>query len=99
MYNAQNWNGLVAMEAMDSIVLAQLREIRPGVAAGIYGMLEDGYCSVGDYTKAIELHTQTLAIAEEMGDRAVQGASCSSLGICYMSLGQYDKAIKLHEQL
>jgi hypothetical protein len=35
-----------------------------------YGNLGNAYGSQGDYAKAIEYHTQRLAIAKEVGDRA-----------------------------
>ncbi len=52
----------------------------------------------GDYAKAIEYHTQHLAIAKEVGDRAGEGAAYANLGIAYQSHGDYAKAIEYHTQ-
>ena len=47
---------------------------------------------LGHYAKAIKLHEQDRAIAEEVGDREGQGSACANLGSCYGSMGQYSKA-------
>jgi tetratricopeptide (TPR) repeat protein len=46
----------------------------------------------------MELFEQSLAISEELGDRAGQGKTLHGLGNCYESLGQYAKAIDLFLQ-
>ena len=38
--------------------------------------------------KAIEYHTQRLAIAKEVGDRAGEGAAYGKLGTCHMHLNE-----------
>jgi tetratricopeptide (TPR) repeat protein len=63
-----------------------------------YGNLGNAYRSQGDYTKAIEYHTQRLAIAKEVGDRAGEGTAYANLGIAYRSLGDFSKAIEYHMQ-
>jgi hypothetical protein len=40
-----------------------------------YGNLGNAYRSQGDFSKAIEYHTQHLVIAKEVGDRAGDGAA------------------------
>ena len=59
-----------------------------------------GHChySLGDYRQAIDLHTQALAIARDIGDRQGEGAALGNLGLCYSSLGDYRQAIDLHTQ-
>ena len=64
---AQNWRGLVALEVTASAAAAQLRETRPDLAAGIYGMLGTGCWELGQYDKAITLHKE--------GDRSDGGRS------------------------
>jgi hypothetical protein len=44
--------------------------------------------------KAIEYHTQRLAIAKEVGDRAGEGAAYGSLGCAYNLQGSVSKAIE-----
>ena len=98
LYTARNWRGLVALEATVRAAAAQLRETRPDFIAEIYGMLGTGCSQLGQYTEAIELSEQGLAIAVEAGDRLGERRAYITLGGCYKQLGQYAKAIKLHEQ-
>jgi hypothetical protein len=53
-----------------------------------YGNLGNAYRSQGDYAKAIEDHTQYLAIAKEVGDRGGEGAAYGNLGIDHMYLNE-----------
>ena len=53
---------------------------------------------VGDYRRAIELHTEALGIAREIGDRRGEGVDLGNLGNCHYSLGDYRQAIDLHSQ-
>jgi hypothetical protein len=46
----------------------------------------------GDFSNAIEYHTQDLAIAK-VGDRAGEGRVCGSLGRGHMYLNEYDKGV------
>ena len=59
-----------------------------------------GLChfSLGDYRQAIDLHTQALAIARDIGDRRGEGAALGNLGICHCRLGEYRQAIDLLTQ-
>ena len=59
-----------------------------------------GIChlSLGEYERAIDLHTQALAIARDIGDRQGEGAALGNLGLCHSSLGEYERAIDLHTQ-
>jgi hypothetical protein len=54
------------------------------------GLLTKPYLSQA----AIEYHTQSLAIAKEVGDRAGEGRAFANLGDAYQMLGDVDKAIK-----
>ena len=77
----------------------------------IYGRITDptlnvvhlanlGIChaSLGDYRRAIKLHTQALAIARRTGDRYAEGSQLGNLGACHLLLGDYRRAIKLQTQ-
>ncbi|MEA5567788.1 tetratricopeptide repeat protein [Anabaena sp. UHCC 0399] len=60
--------------------------------------LGNAYFYLGQYTKSINLHQQSLEIFKEIGDRQGEGTSLNNLGNAYRSLGQYLKAIDLHQQ-
>ena len=70
----------------------------PGIASFVYSTLGRAYLSLGDYAKAIEYHTQHLAIAKEVGDRAGKGRAYANLGCTYGSQENYAKAIDYHTQ-
>jgi tetratricopeptide (TPR) repeat protein len=52
--------------------------------------------SLGDYPQAIDLYTQALAIARDLGDRRLEGTALDGLGTCHYRLGDYQHAIDLH---
>ena len=71
---------------------------RPGGEGRTCGNLGNVYQSLGDYSKAIEYHTQDLAIAKEVGDRAVEGGAYGNLGNAYGLQEDFSKAIEHHAQ-
>ena len=71
-------------------------ELARRVEAASLGGLGIAYALRGQYDKAIDHQTRSLAIKDEIGDRQGVGSSLSSLGNAYKSLGQYDKAIDHH---
>jgi tetratricopeptide (TPR) repeat protein len=62
------------------------------------GNLGSAYCSLGHFDKAIEHHTQCLAIAKEMGCREEEGKAYGNLGHAYKSMGDLARAIFYHTQ-
>ena len=56
------------------------------------------HLSLGEYERAIELHTQALAIARDIGNRQNEGAALGNLGHYRSSLGEYERAIDLYTQ-
>ena len=50
-------------------------------------MLGNAHISLGDFSNAIKYHTQCLAIAKEVGDRAGEGKAYGNLGNAHQSLG------------
>ena len=60
--------------------------------------LGNAYDSLGDYSKALEHHTQDLAIARQVGDRAGEGQAYGNLGIAYQSLADFSRAIEYYAQ-
>jgi hypothetical protein len=53
---------------------------------------------LGDYAKAIEYHTQDLAVAKEVGDQGGEGRAYANLGCAYQAQGDFSKAIEYHTQ-
>ena len=53
---------------------------------------------LGQFTRAIDIFEQALAIARETGDREGEAIDLSNLGNCYADLGQIPRAIELYEQ-
>ena len=70
----------------------------PTLNANHLGNLGICHHKLGEYRRAIDLHSQALAIARETGDRAGESADLGNLGICHFSLGEYRRAIDLHTQ-
>ena len=68
--DAADWRGVAAQERAASAVAAAVRILMPGVASFVYNILGNAYQSLGDFSKAIEYHTQDLAITKEVGNRA-----------------------------
>jgi tetratricopeptide (TPR) repeat protein len=58
--------------------------------------IKDTRRSLGDFSQAIEHHTQDLAIAKEVGDRSGEGGAYGNLGNAYDSLVDFSQAIKHH---
>ena len=63
-----------------------------------YGNLGIAYFSQGDFAKAIEYHTQDLAVAKELGDQGGEGRAYANLGCAYQSQRDFIKAIKYQAQ-
>ena len=61
----------------------------PALNATHLGNLGICHFSLGEYRQAIDLHTQALAIARDIGDRQGEGAALGNLGLCHSSLGEY----------
>jgi tetratricopeptide (TPR) repeat protein len=69
----------------------------PDYASFVYSTLGNAYQSQGDFSKAIKYHTQHLAIAKEVGNRAGEGRAYGNLGTCHMLLNEYVKAVAYFE--
>jgi tetratricopeptide (TPR) repeat protein len=90
--------GIAALERAALALARDLRGAHPDKAGAIHSVLGMAYVSLGDFSKVIKYHTQRLAIAKEVGDRAGEGWAYANLGNAYKSLGDYAKAIKYHTQ-
>jgi tetratricopeptide (TPR) repeat protein len=95
---AADWRGVAAQERAARAVAAAVRNSMPSKASFVYSTLGNAYRSLGDYAKAIEYLTQSLAIAKEVGDRAGEGRAYGNLGITCFLQGDYGKAIEYHVQ-
>jgi tetratricopeptide (TPR) repeat protein len=70
----------------------------PNLNVGHLGTLGTCHASMGEYQQAIDLYTQALTVARDVGDRQVEGASLGNLGLCRYRLGEYQQAIDLYTQ-
>ena len=53
---------------------------------------------IAEYTKALPLYEQSLAISKEIGDRAGEGTTLNNISQIYHDRGDYDTALKYLEQ-
>ena len=95
---AADWRGVAAQDRAARAVAAAVRTSMPSKASFVCSTLGNAYQSLGGYAKAIEYHTQWLAIAKEVGDRAGEGGAYGNLGNAYGSQGDFAKAIEYHTQ-
>jgi len=56
-------------------------------------LLGTTYREMGDYDEAMEIYTTALKQAEELGDKAVMGASLNSIGNVHYYKSDYDSAL------
>ena len=54
---------------------------------------------IGDYKKVIEFSQQSLSIANEIGDKGLEGAAYTKLGYAYYSLCDYKRATNFTSSL
>ena len=52
--------------------------------------------AMGDYVTGIEMHENSKAIYEELGDRVGLAKSCGGLWLCYGNMGDFVQARKMH---
>ena len=64
---AADWRGIVALETEALALARDLRGAHPEVAGAIHGALGLGFYGVGEYARAIALHEEQKAMAEEIG--------------------------------
>ena len=97
LFYVRDWQGIVALE-QEALALARgLRGTDPGYAGTIYSWLGNGFLNVGEYSRAREMHEQSKAILEEMGDRLGMAQACGNLGNCCDAMGDYVTGIEMHE--
>jgi hypothetical protein len=72
---AADWRGVAAQERAARAVAAAVLTLMPSITSWVYCTLDNAYDSLGDFSKAIEYHTQHLAITKEVGDRAGEGGA------------------------
>jgi tetratricopeptide (TPR) repeat protein len=95
---AADWRGVAAQEGAARAVAAAVRTSMPGIASCVYCILGNAYGNLGNFSKALEHHTQCLAIAKERGNRAGEGGAYGNLGNVYQLQGDFSKAIEYQTQ-
>jgi tetratricopeptide (TPR) repeat protein len=70
----------------------------PTLNAGHLTDLGNCQSGLGDYQRAIELHTQALTICQDISNRNGEAAALNNLGTCHSGLGDYQRAIELYTQ-
>ena len=70
----------------------------PRTSAGSKNSLGGNYRLLGQFTRAIDLLEQALAIARETGDREGEAVHLGNLANSYGDLGQIGRSIELYEQ-
>jgi CHAT domain-containing protein/tetratricopeptide (TPR) repeat protein len=73
-------------------------ELRAGEAEALerIGTMHD---FLGEYSQALELYQQALAIKKEHGDRAGEGSLLNSIGNIYYQQGEYSQALNFYQQV
>lgn len=56
------------------------------------------YNELGQYSIALNLYEQALAIRKEIGDKVEEGNTLNNIGIVYNQLGQNSQALKYYQQ-
>ena len=93
MRTARNWRGIVAQEGAALALARDVRVADPGVSGFIVSALGLAHYSLGNFSQAIAYHTQDLAIAREVGDRAGEGTAYGNLGNAHYRMGDFSQAI------
>jgi len=98
MQTADNWRGIVEQEGAALALARDVRVADPRMAGAILSKLGLAHYSLGNFSQAIAYHTQHLAIAREVGDRAGEVNANGNLGIAHESMGDFSQAIAYHKQ-
>ena len=96
--NARDWRGVAALEREARSLAAAVRAAEPRLAAFVYSALGLAHRALGDFRAAIACHTEHLAIAREVGDRAGEGSAHGNLGNAHQALGDFGAAIACHTE-
>ena len=80
MRTARNFRGIVAQEGAALALARDVRVADPSMAGAILSALGNAHYSLGNFSQAIAYHTQRLAIAREVGNRAGEGRAYGNLG-------------------
>ena len=85
-------------EEQKKIYEALLYQVSPTVDLVCLSGLGSLHDVFGQYSKAISLHQQVLALAKAAADVATQGSALGALGNAYLSMGEHEKAIAHYQQ-
>jgi len=93
-----DWNGVVALEKEARGIANALRKENPtGAQYLLNNCLGVGFRNLCQYDKALALHAEAKAIAEEVGDRLGLLTTLMNLAICHRHLGQLKQAVDLNQ--
>ena len=84
MRTTRNWQGIAAQEGAALALARDVRVADPGASGAILSALGNAHDSLGNFSQAIAYHTQDLAIAREVGNRAGEGRSNGNLGNAHL---------------
>ena len=98
MQTTRDWRGIVEQEGAALALARDVRVEDPSMAGAILSALGNAHQSLGNFSQAIAYHTQDLAIAREVGDRAGEGRANGNLGNAHDSMGDFSQAIAYNTQ-
>ncbi|MEG3435837.1 tetratricopeptide repeat protein [Pannus brasiliensis CCIBt3594] len=58
----------------------------------------NAYLCLGNYSKCIDAHENSLKLAREISERRGEGSALGNLGVAYANLGQSERAIDFYSQ-
>ncbi|MHC4821357.1 MAG: ATP-binding protein, partial [Planctomycetota bacterium] len=84
--------------ALDLALLEADKSGDGGARARIRRRLGRHLCRMAEYTPALEVLEESLALARESGDLREEGATLSALGVVCWQLGRFEDATEYHER-
>lgn len=94
----RDWLGVLRLEEGGVVLANKLRKNDPQSTACILTLLGLSNHRTGGFARARELHKESRAIWEALGNRAEVARACGNLGLAYESTGDYKRAEKMHEK-
>jgi CHAT domain-containing protein/Flp pilus assembly protein TadD len=87
----------VNLDSQLNVIINQPISHRRGEGATLHN-LGVVYNELGQYSIALNLYKQALAIRKEIGDKVEEGNTLNNIGIVYNQLGQNSQALKYYQQ-
>lgn len=83
--------------ALEAHELSKQLNFTPGLAYS-YNSIGDYYNGKGNYSKALEHFTSSLALFEKLGWKKNMATVCNSIGNTYLGTGNNDKALEYYQK-